>query len=124
MLSGAPGAESPHEAFFYYVRNELHAVRSGRWKLHVPHGYGTIEGAELRTSTFQGTYAQAEIGLSLFDLEADVGETTNVADEQPEVVERLMELIKQARDDLGDSLTDREGRNVRPPGRVESSTQG
>ena len=118
LMSGAPGAASPHEAFFYYIRNELHAVRAGRWKLHVPHGYRTIEGADLRTPTFQGTYARAEIGLSLFDLEADVGETTNVADAHPEVVERLMELIEQARDDLGDSLTDREGRNIRPPGRV------
>ena len=118
LMSGAPGAVSPHEAFFYFVRNELHAVRSGRWKLHVPHGYGTIEGADLRTPTFQGTYARAEIELSLFDLEADVGETANVAEGHPELVEQLMALIEQARDDLGDSLTDREGRNVRPPGRT------
>ncbi|HAK57240.1 MAG: sulfatase [Vicinamibacterales bacterium] len=118
IVSGAPGATSPHEAFFYYLRYELQAVRSGQWKLHVPHGYGTIEGAELRTPTFQGTYAQAEIGLSLFDLETDIGETTNVADAHPDVVERLLGLIEAARDDLGDSLTDRVGRNIRPPGRV------
>jgi hypothetical protein len=31
-----------------------------------------------------------------------------------------MALIEQARDDLGDALTGREGRNVRPPGRVIS----
>ena len=41
-MAGTPGAASPHEVFFYYIRNELHAVRSGRWKLHVPHPYPTI----------------------------------------------------------------------------------
>ena len=118
LMSGSPGATSPHEAFFYYWPDQLQAVRSGRWKLHVPHGYTSIEGAELATSTFQGTYARAEIGLALFDLEADIGETTNVADAHPEVVKRLMGLIERARDDLGDALTGREGRNVRPAGRA------
>ena len=84
----------------------------------MPHGYQTIEGADLATPMFHGIYAQAEIGLSLFDLEADIGETTNVADQYPQVVERLLGLIATARDDLGDSLTGREGRNVRPPGRA------
>ncbi|MCH2277244.1 MAG: sulfatase [Acidobacteriota bacterium] len=118
LMSGAPDAVTPHEAFFYYWPGQLHAVRSGRWKLHVPHGYQTIEGADLATPMFHGIYAQAEIGLSLFDLEADIGETTNVADQYPQVVERLLGLIATARDDLGDSLTGREGRNVRPPGRA------
>jgi len=120
LMSGRPGAVTPHDAFFYYWPDQLQAVRSGRWKLHVPHDYRTVEGGELATSTFQGTYGQAKIGLSLFDLENDVGETTNLADDYPEVVTRLMALIEQARDDLGDALTGREGRNVRPPGRVTS----
>jgi arylsulfatase A len=115
LMSGTTGATSPHDAFFYYAGRQLQGVRSGRWKLHVPHGYASIEGAELATPSFQGTYAEAEIGLSLFDLDADIGETSNVADAHPEVVERLMELIEHARDDLGDGRT--EGRNVRPPGR-------
>ena len=32
----------PHEAIYYYggfTGTELHAVRSGRWKLHVTHPY-------------------------------------------------------------------------------------
>ena len=36
IMSGQPGAKSPHEAFFYYRLNELQAVRSGPWKLRLP----------------------------------------------------------------------------------------
>jgi len=32
---GEKGARSPHDAYFYYFNNDLHAVRSGEWKLHV-----------------------------------------------------------------------------------------
>ena len=113
ILSGQPGATSPHETFVYYLRRELRAVRSGRWKLHLPHRYNTILGASLRTDTFQGTYAGAEIGLSLFDLGVDVGETTNVASQHPEVVQRLLEVAEDARADLGDSLTGRDGAGIR-----------
>ena len=56
--------------------------------------------------------------LALYDLVADVGETTDVAALHPDVVARLQALAEQARDDLGDSLTQRTGRGVREPGRV------
>ncbi|HEX6984247.1 MAG TPA: sulfatase, partial [Planctomycetaceae bacterium] len=39
LLRGDEGARSPHEAFFYYWGDALHAVRSGDWKLHFPHDY-------------------------------------------------------------------------------------
>ena len=54
-----------------------------------------------------------EIGLSLFDLEQDASETTNVADQNPAVVKELLEYAERARADLGDSLTKRTGKNVR-----------
>jgi arylsulfatase len=56
--------------------------------------------------------------LSLFDLERDPGETTSVAGEHPSVVKTLLEDAERARDDVGDALTKRDGRNVRPPGRL------
>ncbi|MDH3711818.1 MAG: sulfatase, partial [Cyclobacteriaceae bacterium] len=34
VLSGQPGAKSPHDRFFYHFINELRAVRSGPWKYH------------------------------------------------------------------------------------------
>ena len=59
-----------------------------------------------------------EIELSLFDLEKDAGETTNVAAQNPAVVKKLMEFAERARADLGDTLTNREGKNVRPAGKL------
>ncbi len=117
LMSGQRGAKSPHEAYYFYWGRELQAVRSGKWKLHFPHQYRTL--VEPGHGGQPGTYRQAEIGLALFDLESDIGETTNVADKYPEVVERLKALAEQARDDLGDSATGRQGRNVRQPGRLE-----
>ncbi len=62
-------ANSPYERFFYYRSGELQAVRSGKWKLHVPHGYPSIHGAEIGVDGSVGRYARAEIGVALFDLE-------------------------------------------------------
>ena len=63
-----------------------------------------------------GKYVRKEMPLSLFDLEKDAGETTNVVDRNPAVVTQLLEYAERARDDLGDSLTQRVGKHVRPAG--------
>ena len=44
-LLSSPGAPSPHDALYFYWGDELHAVRHGNWKLHVPHGYQSLESA-------------------------------------------------------------------------------
>ena len=62
-----------------------------------------------------GRRVRKEIGLSLFDLEKDVGETTNVTDQHPEVVARLTTLAETMRKDLGEGKTSGPGR--RPIGR-------
>ena len=101
-----PGASSPHEAlFFYYHQNDLEALRSGRWKLHFPHGYRSMAGRELGTGGVPGPYDYGvRTGLELYDLVADVGETRDVADEHPRVVARLQALADAMRADLGDDL--------------------
>lgn len=116
ILMNRSDAASPHEALYFYWGTELHAIRSGRWKLHLPHPYQALEAAG--TSGKPGKYVRKELELSLFDLEKDPGETTNLAAGQPEVVSRLMPLVERAREDLGDSLTKRTGTNVRQPGRL------
>lgn len=58
----------------------------------------------------------------LYNLDRDIGETTDVAAKHPEIVERLNALAEQAREELGDSLTQRKGRGVRQPGRVTEAT--
>ena len=62
---------------------------------------------------------QPSIELSLFDLESDPAEATNVADKHPHVVARLSKLAESCMDDLGDARTNRTGKGVRPPGKAE-----
>jgi arylsulfatase A len=117
LMSGQPGATSPHEAYYFYWGRELQAVRSGKWKLHFPHAYRSLDGPG-GSGGKPAPYVQRETGLALYNLEKDIGETTNVAEEFPEVVERLSALAAKAREDLGDSATHQEGMHVRPPGRL------
>jgi arylsulfatase A-like enzyme len=117
VLSGEAEARSPHEALYFYWGNELHAVRSGRWKLHFPHPYRTLDGNP-GTGGIPGKYKPAHTDMVLFDLVADPGETTDRAADEPEVVERLMDLGEQARGDLGDSLEKRPPTNARPAGKA------
>jgi arylsulfatase A len=117
LLSGQPGAKSPHEAFYFYWNNDLQAVRSGRWKLHFPHSYITLDGKPGGKEGRPVPYAQAQTPLALFDLEIDPGEKTDVADKHPDIVHRLEQLAEKARADLGDAASKRTGAGIRPPGR-------
>lgn len=119
LVIGQPGAKSPHKALFFYWDRELQAVRMGKWKLHFPHTYRTLGGQPGGTGGTPVPYRQEKIELSLFDLENDIGETTNVAAAHPEIVAQITELANLMREDLGDSLTGRPAAGARPPGRVE-----
>jgi arylsulfatase len=137
ILFGEAGARSPHDAYFFYAGNELHAVRSGKWKLHLPHEYLTVNGppgldgkpanhgkqkpeamteSGLRGIASRHGYKVQKIELALYDLDADVGESVNVADKHPDVVKRLLGYADAARAELGDSLTGAKGKGVRPCG--------
>jgi arylsulfatase A len=116
LLANQRGAATPHEVLYFYWGAELHAVRSGRWKLHLPHPYQSLESAG--KDGIPGKYVRKEIEQSLFDLDSDPGESVDVSAANPEVVRRLLEYVERAREDLGDSLTKRVGRNVRPAGRI------
>ncbi|MHC4828692.1 MAG: hypothetical protein ACYTEY_19255 [Planctomycetota bacterium] len=116
---------SPHEAyFFYYHRNGLEAVRSGRWKLHFPHKYRSMEGQTPGSGGTPGEYDwDRRTGLELYDLHADVAEARDVAGDHPEVVARLTALADAMRRDLGDDLTGVEGTGRRPPGKHEQPAE-
>jgi hypothetical protein len=96
----------------------LQAIRDRRWKLHFPHQYRTLNGREGGQGGAPVPYEQAKIGLELFDLKNDIGETTNVAATHPEIVARFQKQADIARADLGDKLTNRIGNGLRPVGRL------
>ena len=122
LLSGDPKAKCPHEAFFFYYEvNQLQAVRSGPWKLYFPHTSRTLAGRPGGTGGLPANYEPLKVGLELYNLDDDLGETKNVADEHPDVVQRLQAYAEQARADMGDALTKRVGKNQREPGRLPDS---
>ncbi len=84
LLLGDPAASPPHDAlFFYYADGQLQAMRSGRWKLLFPHTARTMIGQAPGSGGTPGKYKPLPVGLELYDLEADIGETTNLAAEPP-----------------------------------------
>lgn len=118
LVAGRGAARSPHEAFYYFYDEELHAVRSGPWKLHLPHRYPTP--MPPGRGGMPGKYAWKDIGLSLFNLEEDLAESRDVAAVHPAVVGRLEAMADAMRNELGDRRLKRVGRGVRPAGVVES----
>ncbi len=104
LMAGAPGAKSPHAAFYYYFTEQLQAVRSGKWKLHLA----------LEEKTVANGRKVSAREARLIDLDADIGETTDLSAEHPKVVARLNALAERAREDLGDA--GRAGKNQRPAG--------
>ncbi|MEO8351492.1 MAG: sulfatase [Chthoniobacteraceae bacterium] len=126
LIAGEPGAKNPHDAyFFYYQNNQLQAVRSGSWKLLLPHTYRTLGDQPKAKDGIPAKYRQIKLTEpELYDLHSDISETKNVAAEHPEIVRRLEGFAEQARADLGDSLTKREGSGAREPGRVPKDAKG
>jgi arylsulfatase A-like enzyme len=115
LLFGQPGARSPHDAlFFHYLNGQLQAMRSGRWKLLFPHTARTVVGQTPGQGGTPAKYGRLDVGLELYDLESDIGETTNLASRRPEVVRELEEKAEPFRAELGDSLKKRQGVGVRP----------
>ncbi len=100
------------KAYFYYLRVHLQAVRQGKWKLHLPREKEPKGAAPFSRNTH---IAPADrVGFAkpfLVDLHNDLGETTNVAKDNPQVVSRLLGLAESMREDLGDY--DRVGTNMR-----------
>jgi arylsulfatase A-like enzyme len=77
LLTAKPGAQSPHDIFFHYTQNgALGAVRSGPWKLHLARTEGT-------------TTQPVEKPFELYNLADDIGETKNLVNAHPIIVQKL-----------------------------------
>ena len=80
--------------------------------------YRSMNGRPGGTGGKPNGYQQLQAKYALYDLKSDVGETTNVADQHPEVIARLEKYAQEVRADLGDKLTKTKGSGVRPIGRA------
>ena len=104
FLLGKTG-KSPRDGFHFYSYTHLQGVRKGKWKLVLPRR------AKPPWCGWSARMVNAVETLSLYDLDADIEETRNVADQHPDVVRQLMALVESAREDLGDY--DRVGKGAR-----------
>lgn len=118
LFKGDKDANPRNHLYYYYNKNSLEGVRMGSWKLVLPHSYQTYEDELPGNDGFPGSRHLDSTGLELYDLRRDPGERFDVKDQNPEVVKSIMELVKLAREDLGDDLTEMEGNNRRGPGRI------
>ena len=117
LMTGEATVKTPHADYWFYWGGELHAIRSGRWKLHFPHSYQHID--EPGRDGRPGKLAFPKTELALFDLDADIGEIHNVAIQNAEVVARLTVISDKARAELGDSLTKQMGTAIRAAGQLK-----
>lgn len=97
LVTGRPGAANPHEYYSFTNGPNFEGVITGdgRWKLHVPHNYRVL--VEPGNDGKAGKYRQEKIGLSLYDMEKDPLETTNVLDKHPDIAARLQALAERHR---------------------------
>jgi len=106
LIKGEKDA-NPRTSFVYYFnQNDLEAVTDGTFKLIFPHKHATYEEYVPGNDGQPGKLTMAEIRKAvLYDLRRDPGERYDVISQYPEVVQRLMKIANNMRDDLGDNLT-------------------
>jgi len=128
IISRAPGAKNPHDAYwFYYEVNQLQAVTTsdGRWKLQLPHTYQTLAGHPGGRDGVPVAYSYRKLlKEELYDLTKDIGETTDVSAQHPDVVKQLEAEVEKARADLGDTSVKQPGAGRREPGHLPASAAG
>lgn len=100
MFLKDPRNTSPRQTFAYYSQNDLNAIRHLDWKLHFSMWGNPME--------------------ELYNLKNDPGETTNLYEKHPEIVEELAKLAEPIRADLGDAGLGITGSGCRPCARTES----
>lgn len=120
LMKGDEDANPRKVFYYYYGLNKLEAVRKDQWKLVLPHSGRTYEGFAPGNDGHPGKVDENhQTELALFDLRRDPGERYDVKAYYPQIVEELLKLAEEAREDLGDSITQKKGKNVREAGVIE-----
>lgn len=109
VLRGESDSAVSDRPFFYYMGSRLCAVRRGPWKFFT----------RLPAPGQDNNWTAWNPATALYNLDADIGETIDVADRHPEVVARLRRDYEAALNDLGDPELGAPGQNRRPVGCVE-----
>lgn len=71
LMRGDDGAATPHDHYFFYRGKQLESVRHGKWKLR-----------------------HTKKNIELYDLSTDIGESRNLAEEHPDLVDSLIKTMQ------------------------------
>ncbi|MBI1344167.1 MAG: sulfatase-like hydrolase/transferase [Terrimonas sp.] len=116
-LSGSEKGLDERPLFFYYHKNDLESMRWKNWKLYFPHTYRSMQGQLPGKDGIPGVYKYFTIkNPELYNLATDPFEKENVADGNGQRVKNMERMAEQIRQQLGDDLTGRSGKENRPPG--------
>jgi arylsulfatase A-like enzyme len=109
-------ARGPRELlYYYYGDNKLMAIRYRHWKLVLDHESQSYAQGTPGTDGVPGSLkANSPVRQALYDLSHDPGEVYDVQKNYPDIVQEILRYAELAREDLGDNLTGRKGKNVRP----------
>jgi arylsulfatase len=119
LLKGDESQKPRKEFLYYYRKNSLEAVRRDDWKLVFAHSGRTYEGSLPGKNGQPGPAPEDHaIPRALYNLARDPGERYDVQEQNPEIVAELEKIAEAAREDLGDDLQQRPGKNLRPVGQV------
>jgi arylsulfatase len=97
----------------------LKLIRYKNWELVLPHKGKTYMNVAHGKDGTRGKTPIVQVPMALYDLIHDPGTVYDVKDQYPDIVERIMGFAEQARDELGDNLTHRTGKNVRQAATVD-----
>ena len=86
MLTGKSDTGT-RDNFYYFCGDSLHGVRKGKWKLLLAN----------RVYCYRYVKDRGTGGIELYDLESDVSEKKNVAEQHPGIVAELEELARAFR---------------------------
>ena len=100
--------QSPREAHYYFKGYNLEAVRQGPWKLALAPQIETMG------RSFDDDAKGSE--PRLYHLDGEIGERTNVAAQNPEIVAKLTALAEKMKADIGKA----DGPASRPAGKVKN----
>lgn len=94
-ITGQEHALDPHEYYPISTGSQFEAIISGdgRWKLHLPHPYRTVEVPGQDGNP--GKYSTKNIGWTLYDLIEDPFERFDVKEKAPVVFQRLRSIALQ-----------------------------
>jgi len=103
-LFGQTQGKPPRETFAYFDGGGLFAFRHKNWKLF-------IKDERSKGTNAKVTKNKKVAAGTLFDLENDLAETTDVSNEYPQIADRIKDMADKYLSDLE--------KNKRPPGKME-----